>query len=344
MATHLESCCSVSTLYLCGAGNGEGVRLALLVDRVSRRWGRIVLLDDDVAKHGSDRLGVPIIGGFDRLLDADPTTDEVVDLVTRTTVGRAAAREKIATYRIPFASLIHPEVELFGARIHDDVTIYANASIGAESTIATSCVVLTGAVVGHGTHLGQGCIIAPNAVINARVRVGERVYVGSNASILPDLSIGDGATIAGNTLVVSDVPAGATALGVPATIVRPPSTASTASNHHGSPSTAAGQDDIVDHDRDLLASDIAEVMCEVLERREVARTANFFDIGGTSLLAVRLGQQLRDQLGLSAGPLDLFEYPSVAALAEHFGGRHTTSPAMLSAQRRAARRRALIRH
>ena len=180
----------------------------------------------------------------------------------------------------------------------------------------------------------------PNAVINARVRLGERVYVGSNASILPDLIIGDGATIAGNTLVVSDVPTGATAIGVPATIVRAPSTRA---NDRGLAAEEPSPGDVADHDLDLLATDIAEVMCQVLGRRVVARTANFFDIGGTSLLAVRLGQQLRDQLGLVAGPLDLFEYPSVAALAEHFTRRHATSPAILSAQRRAARRRAPIR-
>ncbi len=341
MAARDETRCSVSTLYLCGAGNVEGVRLALLVDRVRRRWGRIVLLDDDATKHGTDRLGVPVVGGFARLSDADRSADEVVDLVTRTTAGRAAAREKIAAYRIPFASLIHPDVELFGARIHDEVTIYANASIGAESTLGSSCVVLPGAVVGHGTQVGRGCVIAPNAVINARVTLGERVYVGSNASILPDLSIGDGATIAGNTLVVSDVPAGATAIGVPATIVR---ALSTGTDDRGPPAEESGPGRVADHGLDLLAADIAEVMCQVLGRREVARTANFFDIGGTSLLAVRLGQQLRDQLGLVAGPLDLFEYPSVAALAEHFSRRHATSPAILSAQRRAARRRAPIRH
>lgn len=331
----------MSTLYLCGAGNVEGVRLALLVDRVGRRWGRIVLLDDDATKHGTDRLGIPIIGGLARLSDADPSTDEVVVLVTRTTAGRAAAREKIASYRIPVASLIHPDVELFGARIHAEVTIYANASIGADSTLGNSCVVLPGAVVGHGTQVGRGCVIAPNAVINARVRLGERVYVGSNASILPDLSIGDGATIAGNTLVVSDVPAGATAIGVPATVVRAPSTRA---DHRGQPAEESGTGHVADHDLDLLATDIAEVMCQVLGCGEVARTANFFDVGGTSLLAVRFGQQLRDQLGLAAGPLDLFEYPSVAALADHFTRRHATSPAILSAQRRAARRRAPIRH
>ena len=34
------------TLFLCGAGNGEGVRLARQVERTRPRFERIVLLDD----------------------------------------------------------------------------------------------------------------------------------------------------------------------------------------------------------------------------------------------------------------------------------------------------------
>ena len=36
-----------NALFLCGVGNGEGIRLALTVNRTSPRWQRIVLLDDD---------------------------------------------------------------------------------------------------------------------------------------------------------------------------------------------------------------------------------------------------------------------------------------------------------
>ena len=148
----------MSTLYLCGAGNGEGIRLALQVNRANQRWQRILLLDDDANKHGTDRLGLPIIGGFERLRDADPSTDEVVNLVTRTTAGRARARERIAAHGIAFASLVHSGVELLGAVLDDEVTVYANTCIGAESKVARSCVVLVGAVVGHGTRMSPGCM------------------------------------------------------------------------------------------------------------------------------------------------------------------------------------------
>ena len=58
------------TLYLCGAGNPEGVRLAQAVNRAAGRWECVVLLDDDVAKHGQRILGVDVAGPFAALADA----------------------------------------------------------------------------------------------------------------------------------------------------------------------------------------------------------------------------------------------------------------------------------
>lgn len=207
------------TLYLCGAGNSEGVRLALTVNRNTQRWERIVLLDDDPAKHGIEILGVRIAGGLDTLGEADAQSDEVVNLVARTTDRRWMVRNRIERFGIPFAALIHPLVETDGASLPPDVLAYRNSTIGSLSSMGTGSVAFMGAIVGHGATLGNGCIVAPNGVINARVRVGDGVYVGSNASILPELSIGDWTTIAANTVVTQDIPAGSTVLGVPGKVV-----------------------------------------------------------------------------------------------------------------------------
>lgn len=52
--------------------------------------------------------------------------------------------------------------------------------------------------------------------------LGNDVFVATGAVVVGGITIGDGARIAPNTLVISDVPAGATAIGVPARIVRAP--------------------------------------------------------------------------------------------------------------------------
>ena len=52
--------------------------------------------------------------------------------------------------------------------------------------------------------------------------VGNDVFIGTGAVLIGPVKIGDGARIAPNSLVLNDVPAGATAIGVPARIVRAP--------------------------------------------------------------------------------------------------------------------------
>jgi serine O-acetyltransferase len=50
--------------------------------------------------------------------------------------------------------------------------------------------------------------------------LGNDVFIGAGAKILGPVHVGDGARIASNSLVISDVPAGATAIGVPARAMR----------------------------------------------------------------------------------------------------------------------------
>lgn len=207
------------TLYLCGAGNSEGVRLALTINRRNSRWDRICLLDDDQAKKGLDVLGVKIAGPLEMLAEADLANDEVVNLVARTTEKRWIVRSRIEQYGLRFATLIHPLVDTEGATFHSNTIAYQNSTIGSLSKMDEGSVAFMGAIIGHGSSLGRGCIVGPNGVINARVRLGDGVYVGSNASILPELKIGSWSTIAANTVVTQDLPVGATVMGVPGKIV-----------------------------------------------------------------------------------------------------------------------------
>jgi serine O-acetyltransferase len=77
----------------------------------------------------------------------------------------------------------------------------------------------------HGnTKIGADCAIHHVCTIGAGPRpggatIGDHVLIGCHTSIIGAVIIGDGAVIAANTLVISDVPAGATAMGVPARIL-----------------------------------------------------------------------------------------------------------------------------
>jgi serine O-acetyltransferase len=88
-----------------------------------------------------------------------------------------------------------------------------------------------GGIVIHGeASIGDGSVIRQGVTLGNRrrersfdaPRLGADVNVGAGAKILGAVSIGDGAQIGANSVVVSDVPAGAVAVGIPARIVRTP--------------------------------------------------------------------------------------------------------------------------
>lgn len=91
-----------------------------------------------------------------------------------------------------------------------------------------------GLYIGHigGVHINPGAVLGENCDVAHRVTigasamgrqgvpvVGDRVYIGTGATLVGKIKIGDGAKIAANTLVMTNVPAGATVMGVPGRIV-----------------------------------------------------------------------------------------------------------------------------
>ena len=85
---------------------------------------------------------------------------------------------------------------------------------------------------------------------------------------------------------------------------------------------------------------LAGIWAEVLHLERVGRHDGFFELGGHSLLIVRLQSRLRERLGRDVPVVDLFRFPTVAALAEHLGGApETAEPAPAPGGDRAALRR-----
>ncbi|WP_087913539.1 non-ribosomal peptide synthetase [Paenibacillus donghaensis] len=63
---------------------------------------------------------------------------------------------------------------------------------------------------------------------------------------------------------------------------------------------------------------ITTVYQEMLGLVEIDPHANFFDLGGHSMLLVKAAIQLRELLGREVTPAELFKYPTVHSLAAHF--------------------------
>jgi serine O-acetyltransferase len=74
-------------------------------------------------------------------------------------------------------------------------------------------------VVGSGTVLFPWVTLGLTAGETVGPNIGRDVHIGTGAKLLGPITVGDGAQIGANAVVLSDVPAGATAVGVPARIV-----------------------------------------------------------------------------------------------------------------------------
>lgn len=76
-----------------------------------------------------------------------------------------------------------------------------------------------------GVRIGDFCVLMHDVTIGENAGregvavIGDHVHIGAGAKILGPVTIGDHARIAANSLVLADVPAGATAIGVPARIL-----------------------------------------------------------------------------------------------------------------------------
>jgi acyl-coenzyme A synthetase/AMP-(fatty) acid ligase len=97
-------------------------------------------------------------------------------------------------------------------------------------------------------------------------------------------------------------------------------------------------DQLNDQDYEPPASDIetlvSEVWAEILEVPRVGVHSNFFDLGGHSLLLIKVQRRLEERLNSRVAIVDLFKYTTVARLAKFLGQEQ---PGQLPSQRQRER-------
>jgi acyl carrier protein len=89
---------------------------------------------------------------------------------------------------------------------------------------------------------------------------------------------------------------------------------------------------------------VAGIWQEQLNLEQVGAHDNFFDLGGNSLLMVRVNGKLRQALGREIPLVELFEHPTVSSLASHLNRTTQSQSRLLEGQERAQMRKDLIAH
>jgi serine O-acetyltransferase len=84
-----------------------------------------------------------------------------------------------------------------------------------------------GIVISGYAKIGKNCVVRNGVTIGlaraddpAAPTIGDDVDIGAGAKLLGRIAIGNGVRIGANAVVITDIPSGATAVGVPAKVVR----------------------------------------------------------------------------------------------------------------------------
>lgn len=110
------------------------------------------------------------------------------------------------------------------ARHLTGIEIHPGAQIGRRFVIDHGM----GIVIGETTEIGDDCLIYHGVTLGGTGKdhgkrhptLGNNVMVSAGAKVLGPFKVGDGARIAANAVVLSEIPPQATAVGVPARVVR----------------------------------------------------------------------------------------------------------------------------
>ncbi len=137
-------------------------------------------------------------------------------------IGNNYIRNKLANIIIhTFGMVIHPSAQVSRfASLGLGTVIFHNSVVQAGTNIGTHCIINTAASIDHDCIISDFVHISPNATISGGVQVGEGTHIGAGATIIQGIRIGKWCTIGAGAVVIRNVPDFATAVGVPAKIIR----------------------------------------------------------------------------------------------------------------------------
>lgn len=208
-------------MIIIGAGgHGQVVAEALLAARASQQRDMDLLgyADDDPGLWGQTLIGLRVLGSVTAALEQPH--DAVIVAVGANHVRHEISARLTASGE-SLVSAIHPAAVVSPhAQIGPGCMVLAGAVVNAGARLGTSVIVNTCASVDHHSVLGDGVHIAPGAHTGGEVIIGRGALVGIGASVSPRCTIGAWAVIGAGATVIHDIPAGCTAIGTPARIIK----------------------------------------------------------------------------------------------------------------------------
>lgn len=210
-------------LVILGAG-GFGREASLLVEQINAAAGEVGLkmlgfIDDDQSKWGHIMRGYPVLGGWDYL---SRLAEEVLAIcVVGDPVSKKRMLAKAAEYGRKYINLLDPAlVPGTDISLGEGVLINRGGLLTTNIVIGNHVSINPGCGIGHDVVIGDYTTLMWRINLSGNVTVGEGCLIGSGATVLQGLTISNGVTVGAGAVVNKDLPAGCTAVGVPARIIK----------------------------------------------------------------------------------------------------------------------------
>ena len=199
-------------LLLVGA-SGHGRVVADLAELLG--WDSIAFVDDRWPEITFNRQW-PVIGTIKDLARLRGEY-ETAFVSIGANKARLALHRKITELSFTVPMLVHPSAVVSRyAGLGRGAVALANVVVSSFAVVGEAVVLNTACTVDHDCVLGDGIHISPGAHLAGNVIVGDCSWVGIGASVREGTVIGSDSMIGAGSAVVSDIRAGATAIGVPA--------------------------------------------------------------------------------------------------------------------------------
>ena len=176
----------------------------------------------DVILHAGARIGARCVIG-DRYIGQP---NSVVggcgfSFVTPEPSGAEDVRASLSGERQLRAQKWHRIQSLGAVRIGDDVELGANSSIDRgtirDTMIGSGTKIDSVCQIGHNVQMGEDCMMCGMAGVAGSARIGNRVLLAGKVAVNDNIFVGDDVIVGGASRVYTNVPAGRTVLGDPAT-------------------------------------------------------------------------------------------------------------------------------
>jgi sugar O-acyltransferase (sialic acid O-acetyltransferase NeuD family) len=203
-----------------GAG-GFGREVAQLIEDINRASPQYELLgfvDDDPSMPGKALNGHPV-KRVDDGLSGSPRV--AVAVAVGDPVTRMRVVERIRPYGVSFPNLVHPSV-VIGREVSMGVgnIICAGSILTVNIRLGDFCQLNLKTTVGHDAVLDHFATSACGVDFAGYSHMGVGTYFGNQATVLQSVRVGPFTTVGAGAVVNRELPAGVTAVGVPARVIK----------------------------------------------------------------------------------------------------------------------------